>query len=156
MKTRSGKTLELLFPHLDDPAYQKLGDLEELVATFVATRSTAPFKQRLQRAIARLSEALVEYVDADGDPGREVLLFSGLRDCRKAANAIQMLYRAGVLPAKFRAAAFELLADIAQLLIERIRALVGLPSPGTLPRPVFEDVERNDTPPRSQSPPAAA
>jgi hypothetical protein len=156
MKTCSARSLELLFPHLKDPAYQKLEELEELVATIVATSSTVPFKQRMQRAIARLSDALVEYADAEGNPGREVLLWPALRDCRKAANAVQLLYRARIFSATFRATAFELLGDIAQLLIERISSLLGLPSPGALPRPVFDDVEQKETTPRSQSPPVAA
>src|SRR5439155_2257237 len=58
MKKQRRTVLHALFPHHDDAAYQKLAEIEELVADFRARRGTAPFRQRLQRAIARLSESL--------------------------------------------------------------------------------------------------
>jgi hypothetical protein len=132
MKTRSRHALRVLFPHQDDPAYQKVEELEELVAPLVGSRSTQPFKDRLQRAIARLSDALVDCVDEDDECRRERVLFRGLRDCRKAASAVRLLSRAGVLTRALRTTAFELLADIAQSLIERIHDLLGMPTPGPL------------------------
>jgi hypothetical protein len=156
MKTRSRSSLVLLFPHLEDPAYPKVCALEELVSTFIASRSTSPFKERLQRAIARIADAVVEYSDADGDANRDLALSTALRACHKAAIAVEMLYRAGVCTPTCRAKAFEWLGDIAQLLIERICALLDLPTPGLLPRPMFEEVGRDEVPPKSQAPPAAA
>jgi hypothetical protein len=156
MKSRSQSSLVLLFPHLEDPAYQKVCALEELVSTFVGKRSTSPFKERLQRAIARIADAVVDYTDADGDAHRALALSTALRACRKAAIAVEMLYRAGVCTPTCRAKAFEWLGDIAQLLIERICALLDLPAPGILPRPKFEEVGHQEVPPKSQAPPAAA
>jgi hypothetical protein len=139
MKTCNRKALEWLFPHHNDPAYQSLGDLEELIAGFVATGTTAPFKQRLQRAIARISEALVELADDGGSAQREGLLFKALVDCRKAGNGVTFLYRARVLPHETRVRAFDLLSDIVQELINRVHALRGLPRPMPLARPTFAD-----------------
>jgi hypothetical protein len=141
MKTQSTPKLSLLFPHHNDPAYLKLGDLEELLAPFVATRATSPFRERLQRAIARLSDALVEYGDEHSESQHATLLLRGLRDCRKAANMVHFLFRAGALTRQCRATAFDLLADIAQILIERIHAALGLPPPGQLSRPDVTDDE---------------
>jgi hypothetical protein len=160
MKTQARSVIALLFPHQDDPAYQKLADFEELVAPWTPSNSTTPMKQRLQRAIARLSESLVDYADIDSDPDRErMLLLGGLRDCRKAANAVHLLYRARVIARVSRVAAFELLADIAQLLIERLHALLGLPPPGMLPRPLLVDVVSEPSSeagsPNGQKPPDA-
>jgi hypothetical protein len=139
MKKPNRNALELLFPYFNDPAYQALGDLEELIASFVPTNSTSHFKQRLQRAIARISEALVEFAGDEPDASNESLLFGALRDCRKAGNAVIFLSRGGVFARETRARAFELLSDIVQLLIDRIHALRGLPRPLPLPRPTFED-----------------
>lgn len=141
MKTRNRSRIDILFPHLNDPAYQKLGELEELVANFIARRATSPFKQRLQRAIAKLSEELVEYADGERDAGTEPLLCDALLNCRKAASAVQLLFRAGVFTRHVAVAAFELLADIVQLLIERLCLARGLVPPGPLPRPVLEMLE---------------
>lgn len=124
-----------LFPFLEDEAYLKLTELEEVVAPLVATRQTAPFKERLQRAMARLSDELVDLSDESDRIVRERLLFRGLRDCRRAANAIYFLYKAGVIDRDWRDVAFELLADIAETLIERIHHLLGLPTAGRLSRP---------------------
>jgi hypothetical protein len=129
----------MLFPHENDPAYQALCGLEDLIADFVAVGATAPFKQRLQRAIARLSEALVELADDPQRGAREALLFRALLDCRKAANAIRLLHKGRVFDRKTRAVAFELLSDIAQRLIDRIHTLRGSLRPAPLPLATFND-----------------
>jgi hypothetical protein len=128
-----------LFPHLDDPAYRKLVALEELVANFVAKRATSSFKQRLQRAIARVSETLVELADSERSVGSEPLLADALLNCRKAANAVQFLHRAGIFTRACAVAAFDLLADIVQMLIERLCEARGLPAPEHLARPLFDE-----------------
>jgi hypothetical protein len=132
MKTRSQQALRVLFPHQDDPAYQKVEELEELIAPLVGSRATQPFKDRLQRAIVRLADALVDNIDEDDECRRERVLFRGLRDCRKAASAVRLMFRAGVITRALRTTAFELLANVAQTLIERIHELLGLPTPGPL------------------------
>ena len=139
MKTQRRTVLHTLFPHQDDAAYQKLASIEELVADFKARRGTAPFRQRLQRAIARLSESLVEYCDSGSDAERNDLLLHGLRDCRKAASAVEMLYRARVCDRNAASTLLDLLADIAQILIDRLSELDGRPSPGALTRPLLMD-----------------
>jgi hypothetical protein len=156
MKKPNRNALELLFPYLDDPAYQSLGDLEELIASFVATNSTTAFKQRLQRAIARISEALVDFAADEHDASNESLLFGALRDCRKAGNAVLFLCRAGVFARETRARAFELLSDVVQLLIDRIHSLRGLPRPLPLPRPTFGDVLPSATAEAASSEPEAS
>jgi hypothetical protein len=139
MSMGTRKAIEVLFPHHDDPAYRKLGDLEELVASLTARRATASFKLRLQRAVARVADTLVEYADSSEGAGCEPALLDALLQCRKAASSVEMLYRAGVLGRAGRCKAFELLADIIEILIDRIRSLRGLPSIAPLPRPVFAE-----------------
>ena len=154
MKTQHRKVLDLLFPQYNDPAYQALGKFEELIGELVGRRSTVPFKQRLQRAVARLSEALVELADDHSRAGREALLFRALLDCRKAANAVDLLFKDRVLDRATFASAMELLAEIAQLLIDRIHALQGLTSPVPLPRPVFDDASAEPQAEATRAPPS--
>jgi hypothetical protein len=139
MKTRRRCAITLLFPHRDDPAYQKLAELEELVAPCMARRTTAAFKQRMQRAIAKLSDGLVEYAHEEDDTVREPLLIRALFDCRRILNTVEFLHRAGVLTRLCCSEAFELLADIAQLLIDRIHELRGIAAPGALARPALNE-----------------
>lgn len=153
MKTPHRKVLDVLFPQYNDPAYQALGKLEELIGEFVARRSTAPLKQRLQRAVARLSEALVELADDEQRAGRETLLFRALLDCRKAANAVDLLYKDRVLDRATRNMAFDLLAQIAQLLIDRIHALQGVTPPMPLAKPVLDDARGETGSAEETSPP---
>ena len=145
MKTRSRIRIDSLFPHLNDPAYQKLADLEELVANFIARRSTSAFKQRLQRGIAKLSEALVDYAGDEPGAAGEPVLVEALRNCRRIACAVHMLYRAGIFARRLAQAAFELVADIVQILIERLCETRGLEPPGLLRRPVLEPLEGDVT-----------
>jgi hypothetical protein len=162
MKTKNRTVIHTLFPHADDRAYQKLAELEERVSTVKARRGTAPFKQRLQRAIVRVSEYLVEYSNDGDEAGREEVVLRALGDCRKAVSAIEMMFRGGAFTRETASTLAAIIADIAQILIDRVYELRGAEVPTPLSRPAFmetlaeatsgptEDVGENAT---AQGPP---
>jgi hypothetical protein len=139
MKTKNRTVIHTLFPHADDRAYQKLAELEERVSTIKARRGTAPFKQRLQRAIVRVSEYLVEYSNDGDEAGREEVLLRALGDCRKAVSAIEMMFRGGAFSRETASKLVNIVADIAQILIDRVYELRGAQASAPLTRPVLTE-----------------
>lgn len=135
MKTKNRTVIDTLFPHADDRAYQKLAELEERVSAVKARRGTAPFKQRLQRAIVRVSEYLVDYSNDGDEAGREEMMLRALGECRKAFSAIEMMFRGGAFSRETASTLVNIVADIAQILIDRVYELRGAASPTPLTRP---------------------
>jgi hypothetical protein len=154
MKTKSRTVIHTLFPHADDPAYQKLAELEARVGTVKARRGTAPFKQRLQRAIVRISEYLVDYSNGDDEAGREEeWMLRAVCDCRDAASAIERMFRGGAFTRKTATQLRDIITDVAQIVVDRVYKLRGTPLPSPRPRPLLaKTITENDAAPQAAKP----
>ncbi len=110
-----------VFPHEKDEAFLIVVKLQTSVAHIPFHRGTGVLRSKLQRAIVRLADCLIEVASGPAGSRREHLDELAILSCRKAAGFLRLLKAAAVLNEQQHADCRSLLVQITQLLIQRMR-----------------------------------
>src|SRR5215470_3693471 len=85
------------FPHEDDNAFALVLQLQSLIVEIAPVRGTAILRNKLQRALARLADCLIESASGTASGRREHLHELALLSCRRIAGFLRLLNSAAVL-----------------------------------------------------------
>jgi hypothetical protein len=114
MRHRSPIRLDVLFPHEKDELFQTVVLFEALVSQVAPVRGTVVFRNKLQRLVARLADAFIEFASGVSFPQAQRLLKVGLLSSRKAIGYLVLLKTAGALSPEQHERARKLVEKIAE------------------------------------------
>src|SRR5260370_14616255 len=112
------------FPYDQDDAFETLLQMESLMTEIVPIRGTAVHRNRVQLALARLADCLIESASGVTPARQERLLEIAVLSCRRIAGFLRVLRYAAVLNIQQHERQQALVKQITELLTRRLASLI--------------------------------